>query len=302
MLSLVLPAYNEEENIRYAYEKISYILQKNQIPFEFIFINDGSSDGTWNEIETIARKDMRVHGIKFSRNFGKEAAIMAGLKAVSGDCCVVMDCDLQHPPETIISMYKYWEQGAEIVEGVKEDRGKEKIFYAIAAKIFNTLISRLTNVKLQNASDFKLMDKKVVRKICQFPEKEMFFRAISTWVGYKTIQVEFKVQERKIGVSKWSLKSLVKYAITNITSFSSFPIYLVLILGIVYLGISFAMCGVILKCFIVNLLVNKDNLIICLMFMIGGTVLVGIGIIGYYIAKILRQVQNRPRYIISEKI
>ena len=162
MLSLVIPAYNEEQCIKHAYNVIQSLLAENNIEGEFVFVDDGSTDKTYETIKELSSQKDNIVGLHFSRNFGKESAISAGLAAVSGDCAVVIDCDLQHPPEKIIEMYHLWEEGYEIVEGIKKERGQEKKMHGFAAKIFYSVISRMAGFDMANSSDFKLLDRKVI--------------------------------------------------------------------------------------------------------------------------------------------
>ena len=170
-LSVLLPAYNEEKMINKACNRIAELLDKAEIVYEIIVVDDGSKDGTWTEIKKEAQNNQQIKGIRFSRNFGKEAAIFAGLEQISGDCCVVMDCDLQHPPETILEMYALWKQGYEVVEGVKEERGKESKLHRICAAGFYKMISIATNIDMSKASDFKLLDKKAVQSLLEIKEE-----------------------------------------------------------------------------------------------------------------------------------
>ena len=225
MLSVILPAYNEEKMISVAAETLAGILDKAVIPFELLFVNDGSRDGTWKEICAARERDSRVCGICFSRNFGKEAAMFAGLEKSRGDCCVVLDCDLQHPPEKIVEMYRLWEQGYEVVEGIKEDRGQETGFRRFAANSFYGIISKATGIDMASSSDFKLLDRKVVDTLNAMPERNVFFRALSFWVGFKKAEVTYDVRERTAGESKWSTRSLVKYAITIVATLPILCIY-----------------------------------------------------------------------------
>ena len=176
MLSVVIPAYNEEEMVPAAAKAVAAVLENAAIAYEIVFVDDGSRDKTWPEIAALASKTVR--GVHFSRNFGKEAAIFAGLQAAKGDCVAVMDCDLQHPPEKLVEMYRLWEQGAEVVEGVKSDRGKESAAHRLAAAAFYKIISRATRVDMSRASDFKLLDRKAVNVILTMREKRAFFRAL----------------------------------------------------------------------------------------------------------------------------
>ena len=191
MLSVIIPAYNEQENIEKTAETIYKILSDEKIECEIMFVDDGSKDKTWELISRLAEENPSVRGLKFSRNFGKEGAIFAGLKACEGDCAVVIDCDLQHPPELIPEMVNLWEQGYEVVEAVKASRGKESLIYKTFAKGFYRLMKNSADVNLDRASDYKLMDRKVIDALNEMPERLTFFRALSSWVGFKTTQLEF---------------------------------------------------------------------------------------------------------------
>ena len=302
MLSVVLPAYNEEKMIKKAAQTIGGILQKEEIEYEIVFVDDGSKDATWMEIENAGKEDEHVNGVHFSRNFGKESAMMAGLENAGGDCVVVMDCDLQHPPETIVEMYRLWQQGYEVVEGVKRTRGKESVFHKMSAGLFYKMISKAVKIDMSHASDFKLLDRRAVEALLEMPERNAFFRALSSWIGFKTVSVEFDVHEREVGESKWSTKSLIRYAISNIVSFSSAPMMLVGFTGI--LGFLFAVIlGIqtLVNYFSGNA-VEGFTTVILLILIMGSFILMGMGVIGYYIAKIYEEVKCRPRYIISKKI
>ena len=282
-----------------AAETLAGILDEAQIPFELLFINDGSKDNTWAEICAARERDPRVCGVCFSRNFGKEAAMFAGLEKARGDCCVVLDCDLQHPPEKIVEMYRLWEEGYEVVEGIKEDRGEESGFHKFAANSFYSLISRATGMDMASSSDFKLLDRKVIDTLNRLPERAVFFRALSFWVGFKKAEVSYCVQERTVGESKWSTRSLIKYAITNIASFSSAPLHLVTVLGIVTLivAVVFGVISLVQK--IAGTAQPGFTTVILLLLLIGSFLMISLGIIGYYLARIYDEVKGRPRYIIS---
>ena len=201
-LSVVLPAYNEEESVPLAADVIGNLLTRAGIDHELIFVNDGSRDHTWRAIQEVAARRPQVRGIRFSRNFGKEAAIFAGLAQARGDCCVVLDCDLQHPPEKILEMYSLWQQGWQVVEGIKVSRGKESPLHTLAAKTFYRFLSGATRLDMSHASDFKLLDRRAVDVLVAMREKNAFFRALSSWIGFDTTQVEFQVREREAGRSK----------------------------------------------------------------------------------------------------
>ena len=301
-LSVVLPAYNEELMTAKACRTLKEILDHEGISYELVLVDDGSSDGTWNQIEQISEQDPNVTAVHFSRNFGKEAAIVAGLAQASGDAVAVMDCDLQHPPETLVKMFRLWEQGYEVVEGIKTNRGKESLLHRKSAGFFYGIMSRATGFDMQNASDFKLLDRKAVESVLSMPERSMFFRATSSWIGYRSISVLFEVQEREVGESKWSARSLIRYAFRNIVAFTTLPLQFVTA-G----AVGCFICSLILlvyslvRYFTGHAVEGYTTLLIVLLF-IGSAVMMSLGIIGYYIARIYEEVKKRPRYIVSKII
>ena len=299
MLSVIVPAFNEELLIERAYSTISDILEKEDIDNEIIFIDDGSTDATYDKIKALAEREENICGLHFSRNFGKEAAISAGLASAKGDCVVVIDCDLQHPPEKIVEMYRLWQEGFEIVEGVKSSRGKENMFHGWAAKSFYSIISSVVGFDMSNASDFKLLDRKVVDTINRIPEKKGFFRAISFWVGYKKATVEFDVEKRIDGVSKWTTIRLLKYAISNISAYSTAPMQIVTVLGVIMLIITavFGVWALIDK--IAGRALEGMTTVIIILIFIGSIMMISLGIIGYYVARIYEEIKGRPKYIVS---
>mgnify|MGYP004470263601 FL=1 len=300
VLSVVLPAYNEELMIAKTCNVLHEVLSNAGIFYELVLVNDGSTDDTWNEILKAGEKDPQILGIRFSRNFGKEAAIFAGLSQTSGDVIAVMDCDLQHPPETLIEMYHKWEKGYEVIEGVKKSRGKESFLHKESAGFFYKLMSEATKVDMQNASDFKMMDRKVVNSILSLPERNMFFRATSSWVGYRTAYVEFEVQEREAGESKWSTWSLIKYAFTNIVAFTTAPLQVVTVGGGICFFCSLLMILYSLIQYFCGHAIEGYTTTILLLLLLGSAIMLSLGVIGYYLAKIYEEVKRRPRYIISE--
>lgn len=301
MLSIIIPAYNEEQCIKRAYNAIHSLLAENNIESEFIFVNDGSSDRTHEIINELSSEQDNIIGLHFSRNFGKESAISAGLAAVSGNCAVVIDCDLQHPPEKIIEMYRLWEQGYEIVEGIKKERGQEKKMHSIGAKFFYSVISHMAGFDMANSSDFKLLDRKVIDVLNKMPERG-FFRAISYWVGYNKTIVEYDVGERVDGESKWSTHGLIKYALSNISSYSTAPMQTVTVLGVLMLIISviFGVWALIDK--ITGRALEGMTTVIIITIFIGSIIMISLGIIGYYIARIYEEIKGRPKYIISSTV
>lgn len=300
MLSVVIPAFNEQEMVPAAAGQIDGILSRAGIPHELIFIDDGSRDATWAEIRAESEHRDTVRGVHFSRNFRKEAAIFAGLQAADGDCVAVIDCDLQHPPEKLVEMYRLWEQGVEVVEGVKTDRGEESLAHRVAAKTFYRLISEATHIDMTRASDFKLLDRKAVNVLLSMREKRAFFRALSSWIGFRTAEVPYEVRERAAGESKWSTWLLIKYALSNITAFTSLPLYLITGCG----AASFLAALIVGIVSIVRLAMGRvvtglTGAVILLLFL-SGLIMVGLGIIGYYLGNIYMEIQDRPRFIVSE--
>ncbi len=302
MLSVVLPAYNEEKMVGKAAKVIAKVLEQANISYELIFVNDGSKDRTWEEIKKAAEENCNVRGLLFSRNFGKESAIFAGLASACGDCCAVMDCDLQHPPKTLIEMYHLWQQGYEVIEGVKKSRGQESTFHKASAGLFYKIMTKAVKIDMSRASDYKLLDKKAVNALLAMPERNAFFRALSSWIGYRTAVVEFDVKEREEGESKWSTWSLIKYAITNIAAFSAAPLQIVTIAGVFVLLMAFILGVQSLIRYFSGHAVEGFTTVILLILIIGSIVMISLGIIGYYIAKIYEEVKGRPRYLISAKI
>ena len=301
-LSVVLPAYNEEKIIGKAATVVGTILENASIQYELVFVDDGSKDNTWDEIEKASQEHPHVVGVHFSRNFGKESALFAGLANTTGDCCVVMDCDLQHPPETIVEMYRLWQQGYEVVEGVKRSRGKESILHKASAGLFYKMISKAVKIDMSRASDFKLMDRMAVEALLNMPERNAFFRALSSWIGYKTTTVEFDVQEREEGESKWSTWSLIKYAITNIVAFSAAPMQIVTAAGVLVFILAMIIGIQTIVKFCMGGSVEGFTTVILLILIIGSIVMISLGIIGYYISKVYEEVKGRPKYLISKTV
>lgn len=282
-----------------AAEVLTGLMEQKNIQAELIFINDGSKDDTWQAIQKASSMYSNVTGICLSRNFGKEAAILAGLEHAQGECCVVMDCDLQHPPETVIEMYSLWHKGFEIVEGVKVSRGKESKIHGLFSKSFYRMINQATGFDMSRSSDFKLLDRKVVDEYLKLPERKLFFRALSFWLGYKSIEVEFEVQERIEGETKWSFVSLMKYAVNNITSFSTAPMQIITVIGFLFLIFAIALGIQSVLNYISGESLEGFTTVILLLLGIGSLLMISMGIIGFYISKIYEEVKRRPRYIVS---
>lgn len=303
LLSIVLPAFNEQDMIETAYQTINDTMTKNSIPYEIIFVDDGSSDNTYTNIEKLSASGIsNVHGISFSRNFGKESAMFAGLKTAVGEAVVVMDCDMQHPVDTVVEMYRLWsEEGYEVVEGVKTSRGRESFIHKGFAKLFYSIMSGFTGINMRNTSDFKLLDRKAVDALLEMPERMPFFRGLTQWIGFKSVKIPFEVQERTVGKTKWSTGKLVKYAIHNISIFSSKPLQLVTILGAIFFIFGIGVGIEALARYFEGTSATGFPTVIGLILISSGVIMLSLGIIGNYIGLIFDEVKARPKYIIKKQ-
>ena len=301
-VSLIVPCYNEEKNIEPFYDAILNVFEKLEEDFELLFVNDGSKDNTLSKIRELNSKDKRVKGVSFARNFGKEAGLFAGIRNVTGDCAVILDADLQHPPIVIKEMISKWKEGYEVVEGVKTDRGKESLIHKLFCKVFYGMISKAVGMDMKNSSDYKLLDKKVVAELAKLKERNTFFRALSFWVGFNKTTVYYEVAERNAGDSKWSTKSLIKYAINNVICFSYTPLHIITFLGICFFLIAFIVIVDALISFAKGTAASGFPTLVVLLLIGFGAVMLSLGVIGVYIAQIYDELKGRPQYIIGEKI
>ena len=301
MLSVVIPIYNEvniEPNIR----RVIGVLDTAGIEHEIILVDDGSKNSVWEEITQIVNTYKNITGVAFSRNFGKESALCAGLDHAQGDCAVCLDSDMQFPPEVIPEMYSLWEQGYEVVEGVKSKRQNEGLAYKLCSNIFYSVLKRLSDIDLKNGSDFRLLDRAAIEAWKKLPEKQTFFRGMSSWVGFKRIKFEFDVADRVEGDSKWSLRRLMNLAIDAVTSYTAAPLYAASIFGVVFLLFALVLGVRTLLRYIVGSAQGGFTTVILLQLFIGSVMLICLGVIGIYIKKIYEEVKGRPRYIVSRVI
>lgn len=300
-LSIIIPVYEEGEALAESIRTIDGVLAPLEIRREFILVDDGSTDQSWQVIKELAQEVPGVCGLRFTRNFGKEAAIFAGLAVMNGDACVVMDADLQHPPALIPEMVRLWrEEGYQVVEGVKRTRGQEGLKNKICATLFYRLLKSFSGIDLNNATDFMLLDKRVVSALLQMEERNTFFRGMANWVGYKRASIPFDVPARQVGKSKWSTWGLFKLAVNAITSFSSMPLQIVTMLGVLFLLGSFLLGIQTLYMKIKGVAVSGFTTVILLQLIVGSTLMISFGIIGTYIARIFDEVKARPRYLLAE--
>lgn len=301
LLSIIVPVYNEEEALPLFFEEIFKRLQAYNI--ELIFINDGSKDGSKNFIkEKIQNSKQNIKLLSFSRNFGKEAALFAGLEAAKGDCIIPIDVDLQDPIELIPEMLKLFEDGADIVLAKRSDRSSDSFLKKFTANLFYKVHNKISSPKIEeNVGDFRLLSRRVVEAIKLLPEKKLFMKGIFSWVGFETKILEYKRQERSAGKTKFSAWKLWNLALEGFTSFSTVPLKIWTYLGafIAFCSFLFASKIIIEKLFFGNEIHGYPSLIVSVLF-IGGIQLIGIGILGEYLGRVYEEVKNRPRYIVEE--
>jgi polyisoprenyl-phosphate glycosyltransferase len=300
LISLVVPVYNEQSIIRANLAEILRAAHGDGYTLELIAIDDGSSDASADEISQAATADPRIRLVSFTRNFGKEAAILAGLTEAKGDAVVVLDGDLQHPPQLIPQMIDFWRKGIYVVEAVKADRGNEAMSDGLFARMFYGMFRRFAGLDLDGHSDFKLLDRLVVDAYLAFPERHRFFRGLIGWAQYPSAQIPFSVPERAGGGNgRWSRLKLLRYAVNNITSFSSLPLKLVSWVGFITL-IFGAVVGILslVKKF-EGKAIDGFTTVNLLIVIIGGAILVSLGIIGHYIARLYDEIKGRPTYLIK---
>lgn len=301
-ISVVLPCYKEGDHLAALISELSGLIDPTGDTFEFVLVEDGSPDDTWQRIVEICAANENVRALRLSRNFGKELALCAGLDNAEGDAVIVMDADGQHPPSLVPKMISEWRNsGADIVEGVKTDRGKESFITKFGARIFYSLWTRLTGFEMRGASDFKLMNRKAVEAYLKMDERNVFFRGMTAWLGFKRVEIPFVVPDRAGGASSWSVLRLVRLAMTGITAFSSVPLQIVTLSGIVFLLFALIFGIQTLYVYLSGQAVTGFATVILLLLIIGSFLMISLGIIGIYIARIYEEIKFRPRYIVSDR-
>ncbi|MEZ5287121.1 MAG: glycosyltransferase family 2 protein [Vicinamibacterales bacterium] len=302
-LSIVVPAYQESRGLADGVHAIRAAAASTGLTFEIVAVDDGSTDGTWDVIEALAAACPELTALRLSRNFGKEGAIAAGLDAAAGDACIVMDADLQHPPGLIPDMVRLWsDEGWDVVEAVKADRGRESFVRRIIARTFYRVAAALTGYDLQDASDFKLLDRRVLDEWRRLGERATFFRGLVAWLGFSRTQVRFEVPVRTAGESRWSWPALGGLAAQAVTSFSALPLQLVTVLGLVMLLVALLVGAQALRLWYEGLALPGFTTVILLQLIIGGFLMISLGIIGTYIARIYDEVKGRPRYVVRNSL
>ncbi len=305
-ISVVIPMYFEEDVVNECYDRTKNVLNKlSSYEHEIIFINDGSKDKTLELLEKISQNDNNVKIISFSRNFGHQAAVTAGLKFTTGDAVVIMDADMQDPPEVIEEMVKLWEEGNEVIYAKRKVREGETKFKIFTAKMFYKMLNSLSDTEIpKDTGDFRLADKKVIEVINQLPEHNKFLRGLFSWVGFKQIPLEYERKERFAGKTKYPLKKMIKLALDGITSFSTKPLKILGVLGIFSVLISFIILIYALISFAFNLnhlTPGWTSLMVTITFL-GGIQLLSIWLISEYVGRIYDESKGRPEYIIDKKI
>lgn len=302
-ISIIIPAYNEEESLILLYDRLNKLIEKmNNYEFEVLFINDGSKDKTIDIIKELREKDNKINYVDFSRNFGKEIAMIAGLDYVTGDCVIFMDADLQDPPELIPELVKYWEEGYDDVYARRNSRKGETFLKKFTSKMYYKVLQSLTNIKIQkDTGDFRLLDRRCVNALKKLRESQRCSKSMFSWIGYKKKEVLYDRDPRIAGKTKWNYKKLIDLAIDGITSFTtsplristyiSIPTFLMLIVYFIY---------VIIKCITQNVAIQAFQAIILLILFFAGIQILLFGIVGEYLGRIFNETKNRPLYLVNE--
>ncbi len=303
-LTIVIPTFCEEGNLPKLYEELNKVLGSLDLEWEIIFVDDGSKDNTWQEIYKFYKHDKRVRGLKFTRNFGHQYALIAGLSNALGKAVITMDADLQHPPNVIPQLLEEWYRGSKIVHTIRKDKENISWFKKISSEFFYKMFSFLSGVKLSGGmADFRLLDRQVVDELIQFKEGALFLRGLVEWLGYKSSKVEFECGDRFSGNSKYSLKKMLKFAWTGITSFSIIPLRVGILLGLLTSLFAFyQLFEAVYTRLFTNEAITGWASTIGIISLLFGVLFIFLGIVGEYIGRILIQVQGRPRFIISERI
>ena len=304
LISIVIPLFNEQQNLPELYKRLNEVLTKEDLRREIIFVDDGSTDESFEVIHQLRSKDETVKAIRFSRNFGHQIAITAGIDYCKGDAVIMMDADLQHPPELISDFLVKWREGYEIISGIREQTEKISFFKRISAKCFYALLNRISDIRIaQNTADFRLLDRKVTEYIKKFPEKHRFIRGIIGWLGFSQTEIEYKAPERYLGKTKYTLKKMFRLAMDGVTSFSFFPLKLSILFGIfiALVSIGYMFWAIYMKVFVGATVPGWTSLMISVLFL-GSIQLLCIGMIGLYVARIYDEVKQRPLYLIHSQM
>lgn len=299
-LSIVIPVYNEAFVLPPFWQELNRILDTLTVCYEIIFIDDGSQDETWTRIQQMAVQHTEIRGIRFTRNFGKEAAILAGLEQAKGQAVIVMDGDGQHPPSLIPEILIAWQQGHALVVACKKERSSDSLVTLICAKLFAWLMHRLSGLDLINSADYRLLDRKVVNALLACPEKIRFFRGMTTWTGVESYPIAFSVPERMAGVSHWNKLGLIKMALHALVSYSAKPLYYLFTTGIIGLLVSSLLGLQALYSWLIGIAVSGWTSLTFVILLFGSANLLGLGILGIYIGQLFDEIKARPSYLVRE--
>jgi glycosyltransferase involved in cell wall biosynthesis len=303
LISVVIPLYKEGSHLSAFLSDLETALRETGCRFELVLVDDGSPDDTWQRIKDEARAFPSLRAVRLSRNFGKELALCAGLERARGDAVVVMDGDGQHPPSLLPVMVEKWRtSGADIVQAVKTKRGSESLTGKLGALLFYLILNKLSGFELKGASDFKLMNRKVADTWLAMRERNVFFRGMTAWMGFSSVQIPFEVVARRTGKSGWSYFKRSKLALIGITTFSSFPLHLVTFAGVIFFIFAVGLGIQTLYLKLAGRAFTGFATVILLELIIGSLLMISLGIIGEYLARIYEEVKGRPRYVITESI
>jgi dolichol-phosphate mannosyltransferase len=300
--TIIAPVYNENECLDRLYLRVKEVMDTTGEPWELVLVDDGSTDGSTEIIRKLAEKDKQVRPVIFARNFGHQIAVTAGLDYSRGQAVVIIDADLQDPPEVILELIAKWREGYQVVYAVREEREGESWFKVTTAKLFYRTIYAITDVKIPlDSGDFRLLDRKVVEVMNSMRERHRFLRGMSSWVGYKQVGVPYKRAARFAGTTKYPLRKMMKLALNAITSFSYFPLELATYVGFLCAGVAIIAIPVVIVSRLIGMhaFIGQATTLIAVLFL-GGVQLISLGILGEYIGRIYDEVKGRPLYIVSE--
>jgi dolichol-phosphate mannosyltransferase len=303
-LSIVVPALDEEGNVEPFFEELERVLQATGVTWELIFVDDGSEDRTWQKVASLHQREPRVRGIRLSRNFGHQYAVLAGLSRARGDAVVSMDADLQHPPRVIPMLLEEWQRGTQIVYTRRRDAGGESAFKRLTSRLFYRIFSFLSGTPLESGSaDFRLLDRQVVDGLMGFEEEGLFLRGLVHWMGYPSRSVEFDSEPRLTGTTSYTLRKMVKLAWTGVTSFSLIPLRICIVMGFLTSAIAFEQLleALYWKLIMGGTVPGWTQTMVVMTFLFG-VLFILLGIVGEYIGRILIEVRRRPRFLVRDEV
>ena len=301
-ISIVMPLYREGAHFGSSFSELDRHVRMSGETFEYILVDDGSDDETWDVVERLCAGGNPIRGLRLARNFGKEAAIRAGLAKVRGAAAIVMDGDLEHPPQLIPALVRRWrESDAHVVNAVKVQRGRESLAYRLSVQIHATILRAISGMDMRGASDFKLLTRPVIDAYLDLGERRLFFRGLVHWMGFRQASVEMQVEDRAGGDTSWSLRQLFRLALTSFTSFSTSALHLITLIGLLFLLVAVCLGLSTLWTWWTGNAVEGFATVICLQLFIGSTVLIALGIIGEYLATIYVEIKARPLYLVMQE-